>query len=343
MKKILFTAPLLLLALLFSGCSKDDNGAEPFVSPFIEIGINNPAYVICQGTNKGTFSVVDWENNNVLNKTDSIGHLPQNGVTCKNRVFVACYGNNCVSVFDYSLDLLKKIPLIAPQSVCTDGQHVYAVANDSVFLIDANNLQKVKGEPAGHTAYGCVYSDGYVYINIGRTWEQNENGNTVAKFDAQTLEKVKEFVIGNNPYNQIAADKDGNVFTVCTTYPEQGEIYRIDSNDGVNLWARGSYIAVKGDTLLIVDAPQGMATGYYAYSTKTHLMPIDMPELQNTSNLPMYPMFIAVNPANGHIYMGEYNYYDTNANGGSLYHLDGNAKLIKKLSVGAGPYAIVFP
>ncbi len=343
MKNNLFIAALFLIAGLFAACSDDKTEDTSYVNPFVEVGINHPAFVVCQGKDKSTFTIVDWENNNTLNKSTDIGLYAQNGVVCKNRVFVPINGGNCVSAFDNSLDLLKPIPLNAPQSVCTDGEHVFAVANDSIWIIDPGNLQVVKGELAGHTAFGCTYSDGYVFVNVGRTWGQSEGGNTVVKFDAKTLEKVFEFRIGNNPYNQITADSEGNVFTVCTTYPDQGEIYRIEPNNGVSLWARGSYIAVKGDTLLIVDAPQGTATGYYAYSTRTALMPIDVPELQNTANLPQYPQFIAVNPNNHHIYLGEYNYYDMDAQGGSLYHLDNDARLLKKLAVGAGPYAIIFP
>ncbi|MCQ2293212.1 MAG: hypothetical protein MJZ54_04180, partial [Bacteroidaceae bacterium] len=236
-------------------------------------------------------------------------------------------------------------------------------------------LGEVGGGLGGLCPYACVASNGHVYINCGTSADGLHPDNRVVVVNAATLIIERTITVGNNPYDQIAADADGNVFTVCLgDYSAAPEVWKITPEGTAAPCAIGNLIATHGHTLYVAHVqadwstwPEVTATTDYAtLNTRTGaLQPLQLQAPQaplwgdvtgselspggGGGLLPtgkmqgLYPSCLAISSADGNLYIasdaapGNYN------SPGSLHVFSPSGTHLASYPAGPHPYSIVFP
>ncbi len=346
----IFLAPALLLAFL-AACDDDE-------STVLEITDEPSVIVINQGLMGGVSGTLDLLTLNDGVYTPSYKSLegtPENIVECGGYIFVPQYERSAVAVFDKSsLRAVGSIAVPTPQSVCTDGNQVFAVGADSIFRINATSLEVEQKDTVGHTAYASVCANGSVYVAIGRGLGQEEGGNFLAKVNPATLQR-EYIVVGLNPYNQIATDDAGNVFVVCTGnyYDIPSAVYKVSSSGTATNVCPGTYIDVCDGVLYVVGRTstfddvwnERSSCTYQTYAASTGTLLSD-DFLSSASERPVAATFVKVNPSGGDIYVGENGLTESGTvsytSAGSVYRFDAGGEVIAKYAAGVNPYAMLF-
>lgn len=351
MKFIKFLAAALLAAPVFTACNDDPapNSPTPTIDPVGKVG----AIVINQGLlgqNNAAFSTFMFSAGNggsSFNNPEKgkLGDTPQNAVKIDSLLYVAANGTNAVEVYNV-MTLRKKtsIQLNNVQSVAALGKQVYAVARDSVFRINTAS-NKVEGRVhIGYGGYMMTAANNHLYINRG--WTSQGVFSIVTKVSPAAFAKgstlqAKDIQVGLNPYNQLVADENGTVYTVCSGNYSYilPEVWKIDANDVASKVTEGKFIAVRNKNLYVIDE----VAGKYNF----HTYDINNYEKKSSNFLPAATnvlkgiSFFAVNPYSGRFYFG------TNEAGytakGFVYEFSekGDA-LLKKTEAGYNPYSILF-
>ena len=351
--KQIYTCLLLLAALGLTCTSCDDD--HSYVPTARDV---RGAVVINQGSMGYQAGTLDWlnlEDGTYTSTALTLGGTPENVVECSGYIFVPLYEENVVAVYDKSsLRAAARIAVRTPQSVCTDGEHVFAVGADSIFRISTSNLSVEQADTVGHTAYASVCAGGSVYVAIGQGWGQYEGGNLVAKVNPQTL--TREYItVGINPYNQMVADESGNVFVVCAgDYGDTpSQVYRIASDNSTKVIGNGSYIDVCQGKLYVAYRTslydemwnESSQSTYTLYDAATGDKLSDN-FLSTTNELPTAPTFIKVNPDGAEVYVGANSLteagYVSYTQSGKVYRFNNRGVLINTYEAGVSPYALYF-
>lgn len=302
-----------------------------------------------------------------------IGDTPQNAVLLDSLLYVPCYASSDLAIVSLTTGtVLSRIPLTAPQHICTDGQRLFVTQGDGTLAVinpqapqggkaqerlEALPLGGGGGGLGGLCPYACVASKGYVYINCGTSADGLHPDNRVVVVNAATLTVERTITVGNNPYDQIAADADGNVFTVCLgDYSAAPEVWKITPEGTAAPCATGNLIATHGHTLYIAHVqadwstwPEVTATTDYAtLDTRTGaLHPLylsfNAPSPLGGDGGGLYPSCLAISPTDGNLHIasdaapGNYN------SPGSLHVFSPSGTHLASYPAGPHPYSIVFP
>ena len=294
-----------------------------------------------------------------------IGDTPQNAVLLDSLLYVPCYASSDLAIVSLTTGtVLSRIPLTAPQHICTDGQRLFVTQGDGTLAVitpqapqggkaqerlEALPLGGGGGGLGGLCPYACVASKGYVYINCGTSADGLHPDNRVVVVNAATRAVERTITVGNNPYDQIAADADGNVFTVCLgDYSAAPEVWKITPEGTAAPCATGNLITTHGHTLYIAHVqadwstwPEVTATTDYAtLDTRTGILhPLQLLSEEE----PVYPSCLAISSADGNLYIasdaapGNYN------SPGSLHVFSPSGTHLASYPAGPHPYCIVFP
>ena len=320
-----------------------------------------------------------------------IGDTPQNAVLLDSLLYVPCHASSDLAIVSLTTGtVLSRIPLTAPQHICTDGQRLFVTQGDGTLAVinpqapslslappslpywgkislyergDVTGselspkggagrglpLGEVGGGLGGLCPYACVASNGHVYINCGTSADGLHPDNRVVVVNAATLAVERTITVGNNPYDQIAADADGNVFTVCLgDYSAAPEVWKIAPEGTAAPCATGNLIATHGHTLYVAHVqadwstwPEVTATTDYAtLDTRTGaLQPLQLLSEEE----PVYPSCLAISSTDGNLYIasdaapGNYN------SPGSLHVFSPSGTHLASYPAGPHPYCIVFP
>lgn len=279
-----------------------------------------------------------------------IGDTPQNAVVLDSLLYVPCYASSDLAVVSLATGNVKqRISLTAPQHICTDGQRLFVTQGDGSLAVVSPMERRTASVDIGGSPYACVASKGHVYINCGTSADGLHPDNRVVVVNAATLAVERTITVGNNPYDQIAADADGNVFTVCLgDYSAAPEVWKITPEGTAAPCATGNLIATHGHTLYVAHVqadwstwPEVTATTDYAtLDTRTGaLHPLQLLSEEE----PVYPSCLAISSTDGNLYIasdaapGNYN------SPGSLHVFSPSGTHLASYPAGPHPYCIVFP
>lgn len=344
--------PLLAASLLLAVACDDNDSTVPEFDDVPSVVVVNQGSM---GYLAGSLDLLNLTDGTYSVGVSTLEGTPENVVECGGYLFVPQYEKNAVAVFDKSsLRAAGTIAVPAPQSVCTDGERVFAVGADSVFRISPATLAVEKKDTVGHTAYASVCAAGAVYVAIGQGMGQTEGGCAVAKVNPETLER-EYIAVGVNPYNQMVADGAGNVFVICTGnyYDIPAAVYKVTPAGTASEVCGGTYIDVCGGTLYVVsrtsaydaDWNETSFCTYRTYDTATGaLLASDF--LATDAPHPTAATFVRVSPDGGDIYVGENGVTDgglvSYTTPGSLYRFTASGALVERYAAGVNPYSLAF-
>lgn len=337
---------LLLAAPFFTSCDDDNNDVTILPTP----GQTGALYVLQGGWGQNNAALgqflYDEKTGEIktTTKVTPLGDTPQNMVVTRGNLFVAVNGTNSVDVYDGNqlTVRLASIPVKGVQSVATDGRTVYAVGNDSAYAIDTREYKVLGRAFVGKNPYASVVANGSLYVNVSGTdgtWAND--GNYVAKvrlvdFGRKEPQKIQIADGGVNPYNQIVADINGNVYTVAAgnfgNIPAR--VYKVSGTQGAVFLGEGGTLTVSRDQLYVGDNGK-----VKVYDTKTDKL-VNPDLLKDATDKPTGFTFMAVNPFNGKLYLSS---SWTGATAPSaIYEYSKEGKFIQKKEVGPNPYFMIF-
>lgn len=340
----LFTRAVLLAltALTLFSCADDE--AVPSAPPAHSL---TDFCIINQGNYydniAGTLQLADGH-------TLTLGDAPQNGVILDTCLYVPCYASSDLAVISLrTAAIVRRVRLTAPQCICTDGRKLYVTQGDGTLAAIDPATSAIDTLPlAGATPYALVASRGKLYINCGNPADGLRTDNRVMVIDTRTLSLEKTVEVGINPYDQMAVDADGNIYTVCLgNYPATPEIWQITPDGSTSHYATGNLIAADGHTLYAICEEADFSTWPDVHATVTYTS-IDTrtgqsrPLVLSGRQLPPYPSCLAVSPA-GHLYIGSDAAAGNYNTPGTLHVFTPDGTQLSTRATGSHPYAIVFP
>ena len=287
-----------------------------------------------------------------------IGDTPQNAVVLDSLLYVPCYASSDLAVVSLATGNVKqRISLTAPQHICTDGQRLFVTQGDGSLAVVSPMEGRTASVDLGGSPYACLASKGHVYINCGTSADGMLTDNRVVVVNAATLAIERTVEVGQNPYDQMAADDDGNVFTVCFgDYSAAPEVWKITPEGTAAPCATGNLITTAGHTLYVAyvqadwsNYPHVTATtDYSTLDTRTNvLQPLylsfNAPSPLGGDGGGLYPSCLAISPTDGNLYIasdaapGNYN------SPGSLHVFSPSGTHLVSYPAGPHPYCIVFP
>lgn len=359
-KHLFFAAALFSMTPLFYACSDDDEATPPEDTL---IKRTNGLYITNAGNLSnninGSLSIIDFDKETVTNdlfmdiNARSLGGTPQDAVVYGTKMYIAIYGSNVIEVIDKST--AKSVKQIVPTKEQGTGPRDIVAAGGKVFIsmydgyvsrIDTASLAIDATIPVGANPEEMAIANGYLYVTNSDGLNYGEgyiNGKSVSKIKISTFTEEKKITVGLNP-TRICATTEGNLFVIAMgDYASTPAIVqKIDSKDEVTDITKATLIAVKDNTLYLINAPYGAeANKYLKYDTQTSTFStpdfVDQPVDS--------PCAIAVHPTTGKIYISSYNLvggYASYTTDGYVNEYSADGKLMKKYDVGVGPCGLNF-
>ena len=378
MKQFKFLATLLVAALSFASCIKEET---PRLTPSASLG--EGAFVLNQGNQKskieGSYSFYDWKENVVHNSVfsavngRSLGEAPQDGVVYGSKLYVSLWGSNAVQVIDAnSHKLIRTISTEQPQGIVAHGGHVYVANNTGqVSKIDTLDLQVKQQVEVGPNPVDVVVRDGMLYVTISDGYNYPNgyvNGKRLSKVNLANFHKEGEVmlqttptVVGNgesgqnqtvvegvNPTQMVLAE-DGNIFVVCVGDYAQipARVWKVSKDDKTSVFAAGNIIATRRNELHIINKTVNWNTGDVSFTWNVYDTQSGKVVAENFAkdNWPLDPIAMDVHPRTGRVLVTSHSVLDVKSkftSEGYLYTYTEKGGLLSRKTVGVEPYAIVF-
>ncbi len=345
---------LPLLCLLMAACSSSDDTPVPLPDAA-------PAsfYVINQGSYydgiDGSISAVDTETGAVVSDAFmaqngvSIGGSPQAGCAYDGTFYVPAFESNRVWALNaQSLQVEGVVTTTLPTAVLALQDYLLVTNNDGhLSVYNRSDLSLVKQLEVGPNPCNMVHVGDMVYVSIsdGYNYPTYENGYRLACFSVSDLTVVDYIEVGMNP-GQLVATAEGELVVVCrgdySMTPSR--VCKVNPETGASTYiCDGSYIALQGETLLVINAVTDWATyetvnTYEAYDVRTgDLLRTDILE----APLPAMPIAIQCLPCGDILVASQFSLYDYTSPG-ILYHYDADGKFKAQYSVGVAPCGVIY-
>lgn len=340
MKKILSLLCACTLMGLAS-CSNDEHD-DPTPTPVTPSSF----YVINQGNIyagiSGSLSFGDGKAfTSEITTNMVLGDTPQNGVILGKNLYIPCYGSSDLAVIDTeSHSVVQRIRLNQPQHICTDGHYLYVTESNGHLARLSPLSSQIDRVHVGDSPYACVYSHGKVYINCG-PWTADWSepiGTSVKVVNTQSFTCEPEIAVGLNPYDQMAVDANGYIYTVCCgNYNDiMSEVWQISPDGTARAVCPGDIITTRDNLIYVYDSFWA-TLNLYTSDAKAPIKNVSL----GRENLILNPVSMTVDPATGELYItSDLESYDLP---GALYVFDpyGNA-LLSAYATGVHPYRVVF-
>ena len=379
MKQFKFLATLLVAALSFASCIKEET---PRLTPSAT-SLGEGAFVLNQGNQnskiEGSYSFYDWKENVVHNRVfstingRSLGEAPQDGVVYGSKLYVSLWGSNAVQVIDAkSNKLIRTISTEQPQGLVAHGGHVYVANNTGqVSKIDTLDLQVKQQVEVGPNPVDVVVRDGKLYVSIsdGYNYEKGYvNGKRLSKVNLANFHKEGEVLLqttpteggnGENGQNQTVVEgvnptqmvlaEDGNIFVVCVGDYAQipARVWKVSKDDKTSVFAAGNIIATRRNELHVIKKMVDWNTGKVSMTWKVYDTQSGKVVAENFAkdNWPLDPIAMNVHPRTGLVLVTSHSVLDVKSkftSEGYLYTYTEKGDLLNRQTVGIEPYAIVF-
>ena len=345
---------LPLLSLLFVACSTSDDHETP--APDVP---KASFFVVNQGSYydgiDGSISAVDTETGTVVGDAFmakngvSLGGTPQATVSYEGTLYVPAFESGLVWALNAdNLSVTGTIPTATPQAVAATPQYLFVANNDGhLSVFNRENFELVEKIAVGPNPASLAIVGNEVFISIsdGYNYPTYENGLRLARISTTDFSRGADIPVGLNPGQLLATDA-GELVVVCNgNYADvSSKVYRVNPTTGESTYiCDGSFIAVKGNNLLVVNSITDWST--YQTVTTYNLYDINTGALvcENylKGDLPTSPINVQYDAA-GDIYVCadpsamEYNLP------GFVYRYNADGTYHTTYQVGVHPYSIIF-
>lgn len=357
----------IMLAFGFTACSDDDekgSGSET-LSGFYIVNQGNqsaaiPASITAVDLVGGTATDANLDAFANANNI-GLGDGAQQAIVYDGKLYIAMYGSNLIWVCD--AETLKVLKTIRPEGdavnprafAAKDGKIYCSMFTGYVCRIDAKTLEIDKTIKVGPNPEQLAIAGNKLIVanSDGYNSKANYEDCSISIIDLATLNetKIKDTTKVLNPTAVVSNGTE--VFVVCMgNYGDIApSVKKVDYNKNeVTGNIPGSFIAIKGDKLYVIDAPFTSAVSDYTYKT------YDVVTLRENGVIAdrttpadaeiEYPGGIGVDPVSGDIVILS---YKMGSNGYAQYRLPGYAnvygndgKFKKRFECGVGPVNIAF-
>lgn len=336
-----------LLLVILSACDKPEPPAPTPVAP--EEAAANGIYVLCEGVwqmNNSTLAFYDFAqgdfNADIFLSTNGRG-LGDTGSDLQlygSKLYCVVNISETVEVMNRSARSIKQISLSGKQPrkiAFYQGFAYVSCYSGDIIKIDTATLEIVATQQAGSNPDGLCVANGKLYVANSGGLNYPNYGNTVSVFDLATFTPAATITVGLNP-TRIAADAYGDVYLVCNgNYGSvPASFLRINSQtDEVahTFDFPATNFAISGNLAYLY---------YYDYSTQhSAIKVLDLASetiindnFISDGTIIQTPYAIAVNPANGDVYISDVYQYTTN---GDVYCFASDGRKKFQFEVGVNP------
>lgn len=279
-KNLLF---ILLIAMFFYSCSKDENSVEPVVSTTGILIVNEGGF----GQNNSTLSYYDFEKQisykdvyGPANDGAFLGDVANSVEIFEGKAYIAVNGSQKIEIVDLanfkSLGFIDLGPGSSPRElVIINSTSGYVTSfGTKLYKFNPTTRAVVSSIEVGANPEGIVQSNGKLFIARSGDFMSGYD-NKVIIVDINTDAVIDSVIVGVNPRITMKNDA-GDVFVVCTgTYFDatngKGGIYKINpitnqavdsfiifSNPGEACIANDKIYVVNSDGVLSIDLLTGI-------------------------------------------------------------------------------------
>lgn len=344
---------LLISAVLasFASCDSQIDGIEE--STLISTG----AFVLNEGAmNKNNASLTYYDfatglgsNDIFLDKNSrGLGDTGQDLISYGSKLYIAVYGSNTIEVLNLATGKsINTITFQAPRSMTSANGKIYIVQFDGhVAQMDTSTFAIEKTISVGSGPNKSVISKNKLYVANSGTYATK--GNTVSVINLSTFTETKKIVVNLNPYGDMHADSDGDVYIASNG--DYGAIpakfQRIDALTDevtdINIPVQG--FVINNDKAYIFNFTTDFSTWKMAVGSATIAVYDVKLEKKISDNIIVStdvvetPYSIAVDPVTENIFLGVTDY----ATVGKIHCFDSTGKSKSTFSTGVNPSKIVF-
>ena len=344
---------LSLLAVCAFSCEKPEPVEEPQNTP-VE-AVSHGVYVLGEGLmnlNNSTLTFYDFDKG--ITTPDAflaannrgLGDTGNDLKTYGSKMYCVVNISETVEIMDLkTAKSLKQISLSGrqPRRIAFDGGYAYVCCFDgAVVKIDTVTMEVTATAQAGSNPDGICVANGKLYVANSGGLNYPNYGNTVTVFDLATFSPIKNITVVVNP-TRVAADSQGDVYLVSNgNYDDVPMTFqRIDSQTDEVVQTFDFAVtnfAISNNLCYLYHFDY--STNQYSVKVMDVLTEQIVKEQFITDGTTLTaPYGIAVNPANGDVYLTDAYQYTTNGDV-ICFGSDGH----KKFSFEAGicPSCIVF-
>lgn len=356
--KRLFGYLLVAIAIPYLTSCTDDNKVTE------KTEISTGMYILNEGkmsNNNATMTYYDFDHGYAV--TDifaqknerGLGDTGQDIIQYGSKIYVAVSGSstmevinteNCVSIKSISL-LDANGKSSSPRSLtCANGKVYVVLFSGYVAQIDTTTYITEKTVKVGISPNESVIANNKLYVANTGSYTTGYD-NTISVINLQSFAEEKKITVNTNPYGNIGADSQGNVYIQSSgNYGNiPGKFQRIEAGTDkvtdIDLSMKG--FKVYNDKAYIYDytnnANWQAATGTVkiaVYDLKNQKLISS--NIINSSDIDKTPYGIGVNPVTNDIYVGVTDY----TNLGKVYCFSANGVKKNTFNVGVNPRKFLF-
>ena len=346
----LFWLGMLILPVIFSSCSKDDQ--EPKSKGQYETGVfitNEGAFGSANGSVSYYNTEIDSVSNYIFRNENSrdLGDVVQSLALVGEKGFIQVNGSNKIEVVTYKdfkeIGVVNNLPQVR-YLIGLDGNSAYTTIwgrGGKVMVIDTDNLSITDSIEVGNDPEGLIFAQGQVYVANSGIYVTD---STVSVIDPITNELLESIWVGDSP-RSFVKDADNNVWVLCygkIIYDQSWQVIgqtasklvkiNTGSNDVIkeiiiSKTAHPSHLAINpAGTILYYGGGWGFS-GIFAVSITDDVVPA-------TPLIAKSFYGFNINPENGNIFALEALTFTEN---GKLYRYDKNGIELGSYEVGIGP------
>ena len=338
--------------MLCFSCEKPEPIEEPQNTPVEEV--SHGVYVLSEGLmnmNNSTLTFYDFDKGTTTDaflaaNNRGLGDTGNDLQVYGSKLYCVVNISETVEIMDKNTaKSLKQISLSGrqPRRIAFDGDYAYVCCFDgAVVKIDTATMEVTATTQAGSNPDGICVANGKLYVANSGGLNYPNYGNTVTVFDLATFTSIKEIPVVINP-TRMGTDSQGDVYLVSNgNYGDVPMTFqRIDSQTDEVVQTFNfpvTNFAISGNLCYLYS----FNWSNYEYAVKvldvtTEQIVKEQFVTDGTSFI--CPYGIAVNPANGDVYLTDAHYNSTN---GDVYCFgsDGHKKF--SFEAGISPSCIVF-
>lgn len=352
---------LAVFALLLSACGPK----EPLPNQNDDVIVGKGVFVINEGNfgyanSSLTFydPAADTVANNLFYRVNGapIGDVGQSLALANGSLYVVVNASNYIYKMDaktLAIDTTKPYKatdFFSPRfmlPVAPDKAYVSDLVGTNLWIINPQDMTHTGTIDMGKSTETMLQMGRELYVtNWSRYYVQEMQNNTVQVVDIDNDVKVAEIEVGYEP-NGMVADKNGFLWVLCEgdanddTVPST--LWKINPNTKQSTLV----VSFEKKALNLAVDPTGSYL-YYVYGGDwvtggdLHRINVDQPEVEDSFVIPAEgKMFykMAVNPANGDIYLSDAKTYTMN---GTVYRYSSDGVLLSAFDAGICPGFMVF-
>lgn len=343
--------------LFFISCENNDKEEE---TPTISTGV----YVLNAGKNKNNNASITYYDFSTNTATADVfarinqrglGDTGQDILKYGSKLYISVYQSSLIEVVDpATCKSLKSISLTdatgnatKPRSLaCANGKIYIVLYNGAVAQLDTATLSVDKAISVGANPNRSVIVNNKLYVgNSGGAATVKDS--TVSVIDLTTFKEEKKIVVGLNPYGDMGADSQGDVYVLSKgNYKDiPARFQRIEAATNnvttINLSMQG--FTVYADKLYSFDFIPDSNSKATLGSVKVAIYDLKNEKLIssniiNSSLVEKTPYGIGVDPATNNIYLGTTDY----VNSGIIYCFGSDGSLKYTFMAGINPCRFFF-